>query len=81
MNTVRLVKNTRQATRADLETTLEYFQGGLALSRFLEHKLESMPLVIRALLEERGIDFTVGEQLTAIFTTGCHDVLELMELI
>ncbi len=81
MNAIRLVKNTRKASKADLESTLEYFQGGLALARLLEDKLDNMPLAIRFMLEEKGVNLGKGKELSSIFTIGCDEILAMMDMI
>ncbi len=78
MNAIRLVKNVRQATKADLEATLEYFQGGLALAKMVEEKIKNMPLAVRIALEEKGIDLPVGG-LTSIFSMGYQEVMDMMD--
>lgn len=78
MNKIQVIRNTKAASKEDLSKTLVYFQDALEIAQKLKHKIENMPLVVRAMLEERDIELESGIRAEFIFLQSINYLEQLM---
>lgn len=67
MNKMRVISNTQAADKEDLCKTLAYFQDALDIAEKLNYRIERMPLVVRAMLEENGANLDIGKEAVFLF--------------
>ncbi len=78
MNKMRIISNTQAATKEDLCKTLAYFQDALDVAETLKVRLEKMPLVVRAMLEDTGVNLDIGKDAVFIFLQSINYLDSLM---
>jgi len=66
MKNIRMV-TAKAATKEDMCVSLAYFQDALDIAKKLKERIEKMPLVVRALLEDNGADLEVGTRAEFLF--------------
>jgi hypothetical protein len=79
MNKIEVIRNTKAASKEDLYITLAYFQDALDIAQALKKKIDNMPLVVRAVLEDRGADLEAGSRAEFIFLQSINYLEQLME--
>jgi hypothetical protein len=79
MNKMRIISNTQAATKEDLYKTLAYFQDALDVAQTLKVRLENMPVVVRAMLEDTGVNLDIGKDAVFIFLQSINYLDSLMD--
>lgn len=79
MNKIRKISNTQAATKDDLCKTLAYFQDALDVAETLKVRIENMPLVVRAMLEDTGVNLDIGKDAVFMFLQSINYLDSLMD--
>lgn len=80
MSNVRMITSAKRATKQDLYVTLAYVQDTLDAARKLKEKIDSMPLLVRAALEERGDDLEMAAKVEVMCRFSRNYVEHMIEL-
>lgn len=75
---IRIV-TAKAATKQDLCVTLAYVQDALDVAQKLKQKLENMPMVVRAMLEEKGHDVNAPARAEFVFMQSLNYVEQLID--
>lgn len=72
MSKITVLRNTKQASRKDLQVTLAYFEDALEVANKLHDKLERMPIIVRNMLEDKDANLYAGEEAVFMFRASIN---------